>query len=561
MTTRLSHQFPASSRGRIAITSLLASALLALGWALLAPISTASAGEWIQRSCSYKGEYIAPEGWEGIENNGYTQAPREFCELGGGFAVFAAPANDHEPYAGQVWTYKPPHNSTIAGGTLDASLTARNGLATVEALVNSKAVPLQVCEYPTCEHHEGPVTLPAGASQVSVMALCLPEPDICHGPGARWQPQVFSSEAEVTSPEIILSTNAAPKGAGFSGTLFHEVVSGTGTLAFTATDLGPGVYQVRVKIDGNQVLAETPNTNNGKCDPSGTSGGIRVFDYAQPCPTETAVNTEVQTASVADGTHTLEIEVEDAAGDVSTAYTGPMTTLNHAITTTISTQLSTTPPERGPCNGTPCDETAKLAAVAGEAKTFTRALRHSTATLTGRLTSPTGAPIKDAQVKLLQQINGSAIVTQAAKATTSPDGSWSIKVPAGPSRLLRVAFYSHTLDTVPASTLDFHENVQGAVSMHGPRRARLGRTVVFTGQLAGGYVPAGGESVQIEILYGGRWRTIEVLPTSSKGRWTYRYVFTLGAGTSYLFRAATVPNGGYPFSSTHTKPVRVTVQR
>jgi hypothetical protein len=31
-----------------------------------------------------------------------------------------------------------------------------------------------------------------------------------------------------------------------------------------------------------------------------------------------------------------------------------------------------------------------------------------------------------------------------------------------------------------------------------------------------------GESVQMEILYSGRWRTIEVLPTNSKGRWTYR---------------------------------------
>ena len=33
-----------------------------------------------------------------------------------------------------------------------------------------------------------------------------------------------------------------------------------------------------------------------------------------------------------------------------------------------------------------------------------------------------------------------------------------------------------------------------------------------------------------------------------------------GAGSSYLFRAATVPNGGYPYMSTHSKPVRVTVR-
>jgi hypothetical protein len=557
--TRLS-QFPTSSRSRIAIMSLLASALLAVGWALLAPISTANAGEWIQRSCSYNGEYIAPEGWEGLDYKGYSEAPREFCEQGGGFAVFAAPANDDEPYAGQGWTYNAPHNSTIAGGTLNASLTARNGLATIEALVNYTTVPLQVCEYPSCTHHEGKVTLPAGASQISVDALCLPveetgHPYVCRGPETEKNPDVFSAEAEVTSPEIILSTNVTPKGAGFSGTLFHETVSGTDTLDFTATDPGPGIYQVRVKIGGAQVLAETPNTNNGKCAQAGASGGIRVFDYAQPCPTETAVRAEVQTASVADGTHTLEIEVEDAAGNVSTVYNGLVTTLNHAITTTI------TPPERGPCNGTPCDEAAKLAATAGEPKTFTRALGHSTVTLAGRLTSPAGAPIKDAQVKLLQQIVGSSAVTQIASTTTSANGSWSLKSPPGASRLLQVAFYSHTLDTIAASVLDFHESVQGAVSMHAPRRAWLGRALVFSGLLHGGYVPAGGESVQMEIFYGGRWRTIEVLPTNSAGRWSYKYVFTLGAGASYLFRAVTVPNGAYPFMSSHSKPVRVTVKR
>jgi hypothetical protein len=161
MITRTSLQFSTSSRGRLAAASLLATALLLVGWALLAPISSANAGEWMQRTCRYNSELLGTEGWEGTDNNGYKDAPREFCEQGGGFAVFAAPANDDEPYAGQVWTYKPPHGSTIAGGTLNASLTARNGLAYVEALVNYKAVSLQVCEYPSCEHQEGKVTLPA----------------------------------------------------------------------------------------------------------------------------------------------------------------------------------------------------------------------------------------------------------------------------------------------------------------------------------------------------------------------------------------------------------------
>ncbi len=256
--------------------------------------------------------------------------------------------------------------------------------------------------------------------------------------------------------------------------------------------------------------------------------------------------------------HDLTVEVEDVAGNTTTVVNRQIT-IENAVPSVVITPPA--PPERGPCNGTPCDEAAKLVATAGEGKTFARALGHSPVTLSGRLTSPTGAPIKDAQVKLLQQIAGSAAVTQIASTTTSANGSWSLKASPGASRLLQVAFYSHTLDTIPASTLDFHESVQGAVSMHALHRAWLGHALVFTGQLSGGYVPAGGESVQVEIFYGGRWRTIEVLPTNSKGRWSYKYVFTLGVGASYLFRVVTVPNGAYPYTSSHSKPVRVTVQQ
>jgi hypothetical protein len=530
--------------------------------------ATASAGEWVQRSCSYKGEYIAPEGWEGRADYGYKEPPHQFCEKvaeGGGLSVYAAPTAGNEPFAGQSWIYKPPHGSTIAGGKVDARLRTRNGFSVVGATVAERPVS-QVCEYPSCELYEGEVPIPAGASEVYVRAACVPvyEPNaplVCQAPGSKWWDEgdgVFSAEADISSAEIILATKATPKGSGFSGTLLNETVSGAGTLSFTATDPGPGVYQARVKIDGDPVWAETPNVNEGKCVPTGTTEGVRVFDYTQPCPSETAVHAEVRTASLADGTHTVTVEVENAAGDVSTVYSGTLITANHTATT-LSPTIA--PPERGPCNGTPCDEAAKLIASAGEPRVFTRAFGHSTVTLTGRLISPTGAPIKGAQVKLLQQIVGSTAMTALAGTTTRADGSWSFKALAGPSRLLRVAFYSHTLDTIPASALDFHENVQGAVSMHAPHRARLGRAIVFTGQLAGGYVPATGESVQMEIFYSGRWRTIEVLPTTSKGRWTYKYVFTLGAGASYLFRAATVPNAGYPFLSIHSNPVRVTVQR
>jgi hypothetical protein len=46
MTTRPTHPLCSVSRRRFAMASLLASALFLVGWALLAPISTANAGEW-----------------------------------------------------------------------------------------------------------------------------------------------------------------------------------------------------------------------------------------------------------------------------------------------------------------------------------------------------------------------------------------------------------------------------------------------------------------------------------------------------------------------------------
>src|ERR1700683_5070397 len=109
--TRPSLQLSAYSRGS-ALALLVVSALLALGWVLLAPISTASAGEWVQRSCSVGTEYICPEGWESKDNGGYSQTPDDDCERfynGGGLRVDIAPMEaGYLTLAGQTWAYKPP---------------------------------------------------------------------------------------------------------------------------------------------------------------------------------------------------------------------------------------------------------------------------------------------------------------------------------------------------------------------------------------------------------------------------------------------------------------------
>jgi hypothetical protein len=559
MTTRPTHQLCTASRRRFATASLLAGVLL---WTLLAPVS-ANATVWENVTCSFNGHVASTEGWSprfhGTPSSGASET--NTCSTPGG-ALTASDQSRGEMQtngSGAEWVYTAPKGEPIAGGAVTIAAYGGYGQAwlSMPEVVAGEGSTLVSCFYSVSCSQNGEVPITKhGADQLSAGAACVgnPETNECRQTGG------LDAEVSVSSAKILLSDNSRPTATEVAGSILEGAASGTASLRFVAGDSeGPGVYGVVVKVDGNPVYGGTPNVNGGKCVPVGTAPeGSRQFEATQPCPQSVPVSVQVQTGGFGNGQHTLTIEAEDAAGVSAVVYSAPITIENQPSPSQPA--ASTLPAERGPCNGTPCDEAAKLLA-AGQPPTFARALGHSAITVTGRLTSPTGTPIKDAQVKLLQQIVGSAAVTQIASTKTGANGSWSLKAPAGASRLLQIVFYSHTLDTIPASVLDFHENVQGAVSMHAPHRAWIGHALVFSGQLHGGYVPASGESVQMEIFYGGRWRTIEVLPTNSKGQWSYKYVFTLGVGASYLFRAVTVPNGAYPFMSSHSKPVRVTVKR
>jgi hypothetical protein len=546
---------------------VLVGVLLGWGCALLGGVSEAHAGEWAQRSCSYNGEYIAPEGWEAKAYYGYSELPHAYCEKiaegsEGGLTVYAAPISGDQDFAGQGWIYKPPAGSSIAGGKVEARLRTRNGSSSVVSIVAERAVS-KLCEYPSCEHYEGEVSIPAGASEVYVRASCVAPtepPYVCHPPDeSKWEDEgdyFFSAEADISSAEIILATKATPKGSGFTGSLTGETVSGPGTLSFTATDPGPGVYQVRVKVDGNQVWAETPNENGGKCVSAGTTAGVRVFDAFQPCPTETAVHAEVHTAILADGTHTVTVEVEDAAGDVATVYSGTLTTVNHATTTVLA------PVERGPCNGT-CDEAAQLTANdRALLKPITRHYRQSALTLSGVLHEPSGAYVPGAQLELLQQASYTgAPMVPIATTTTSPTGRWTFNVPRGPSRLLRVAWRSHVLDTAYAAQLEYHEEVYADIGLKAPRDVPVGTLFGFRGQLAGGYIPPERNYLEIKIFYDGKWRTIETVRTNRDGTFSYPYAFAQGtAGHSYRFLATIHYSSPYPFLANKSDEVRVWVR-
>ncbi len=114
-------------------------ALAVVAWMLaaiacmLALAPAARAGAWVERSCSYDGEYIAPEGWEAKAYYGYPEPPHAYCEKvaeggEGGLTVHATPYSGDEDFAGQGWIYKPPAGSIIAGGKVEARLKLATAL-------------------------------------------------------------------------------------------------------------------------------------------------------------------------------------------------------------------------------------------------------------------------------------------------------------------------------------------------------------------------------------------------------------------------------------------------
>jgi hypothetical protein len=557
--TTIAHAAFSCFRSRSWVALGLVNLVLAVVCVVFGPVAVARAGEWAQATCSDGDEPVPTEGWVHGSLGGYpaNTGQGDTCQQVGGSLSLRDEVGYQLPESGPMWVYDAPPFSTIQGGSVTLSLASPGGqayLATPKNDTNVTDLVLMCTELCASVRETTAAIHQLGGSQLFAVTECIPRS------GKEYCSSGVSAEMNIKSATILLANEAKPVGTGFAGTLLDNPASGAASLSFTAHDEhGPGVYRATVQVDGHPVWSGTPDLNEGECVTHSTYEGVRKFRNLQPCPQETDVHTEIQTSELAEGQHQLTVDIEDAAGNKATVYTGTITIDNQPPAPIASSIVSTPPPSRGAPNGDPASEQAILTTSLREPTTFTRTLARSATTLTGHLTTPTGTAIKDAQIQLLQQVAGSSAMTPIANTTTNSNGAWTLKAPKGPSRLLRVAYYSHTLDTVPAGTLDVHERVPAVVSMHAPHRVRLAHAVVFSGQLAGGYVPPGGESVQMEIFYSGRWRTIEVLPTNSHGRWTYKYVFTLGAGASYSFRAVTVPNGSYPFALATSKPVRIRV--
>ena len=186
-------------------------------------------------------------------------------------------------------------------------------------------------------------------------------------------------------------------------------------------------------------------------------------------------------------------------------------------------------------------------------------------TVHGLLMSTAGVPVAGQPVTVLTAPdNGSNAFTEAAAATTGPDGRWSATLPPGPSRIIEASYPgSPTIlpATGSATVITPAKIVLRSVT---PDRTPWGRTVRISGRVLGGYIPASSKLLRLDLGIVGipGLSKIQGIPNvSPDGTFTTTYTFARGFSGVVRFwvMVSSLPEADFPFSPAHSARWVVTV--
>jgi hypothetical protein len=179
--------------------------------------------------------------------------------------------------------------------------------------------------------------------------------------------------------------------------------------------------------------------------------------------------------------------------------------------------------------------------------------------LAGRLTNVGGVPIGGANLEILEMVSGASRQRLIRHTTTSPAGTFTVAVPAGPSRRIEVAYRAYSGDPTYAATSTVAESVGAGIQLHiSPRYTASTGVITLTGKVSGP-VPARGATVEPLVHYHGRWRPlVKNAKTNSHGEFKLKYQFEGGHGR-FPCRVE-VPSGqaSFPYATGYSNTVNVT---
>ena len=178
----------------------------------------------------------------------------------------------------------------------------------------------------------------------------------------------------------------------------------------------------------------------------------------------------------------------------------------------------------------------------------------------GRLSLIRGASVGGAEVLATTSIVRGGATAPAGRVTTSRSGRFSLRLPAGPSRVLQL--FSPGSGAALGATGRLSVRVPAGSSIRASRRTFSGPArVTFSGRVRSGGqpLPPRGLVIILQGREGGRWSTFEDTRTDAAGRWSVSYPFRGVPGT-YPIRALIRRQGTFPFEAGHSRAVRVRIR-
>jgi hypothetical protein len=183
--------------------------------------------------------------------------------------------------------------------------------------------------------------------------------------------------------------------------------------------------------------------------------------------------------------------------------------------------------------------------------------------VSGWLGTATGLAIGGAPVQVLTAPdNGHGQFTTAATTTTAANGSWSVRLGPGPSRLIE-AVYGGSPGLMPVASVPAHLDVPARITITAsPSVLPWWGTVTLRGHLMGGFVPPDGVALRLLIDLPHRTRPYQPVPfrTDANGNFTIHWSWGTGSGVVTMpFAVATTANeSDYAFAASRSRWVRVT---
>jgi hypothetical protein len=502
----------------------------------LAGASAAQAGTYTVYACSTPDGKPAPmEGWVGTSSPGAPNWTGHAAYCTGSDPKFVL---QHDVSTSpQTWPF---------GALAAYTFTAPQGTRVTSAVVRRRysGSDTQTMAYQArwrdqygewCPLAWGCASLDGDATYGGIDSTSYVLQQVCGGPGDCTGSRVVTTE--VRRAATTLEDPASPSFASPpSGPLVEprRTLAGVVAASLPLSDAGGGLADVRLEVDGAVVGSWGVDANAGRC--------VKPYRHVVPCKLAATAAIEWDSNRVADGVHSARLLVDDAAGN--TLVYGP-----------FQIDVRNTPNRCGP--GTAGVHVGARFRGAGARVTVRRgrALR-----VRGRLTSG-GAPVANATVQLVARVRrrGAKPKPTGRVAVTGADGRFRLRVPAGPSRTLRLAVRAGAADTRFTCSRPLRLGVRAAATLRASRRHLSGPSSVrFSGRLRGGHIPARGKIVVLQGREDGRWRSFAVTRSDRRGRFDHRYRFRGVPGT-YPVRALIPADASYPFARGASRSVVIRI--